>query len=89
MRGGYKVSVLHGFLADHRNDSITNTLSFIGVMLATRIDGFALFDPCTSLIFLIFITYNWASNAIDEMKALLGIEAEADDIQSILIRVLT
>lgn len=61
-KNGIKTGALEAYRDDHRNDVVTNAISFIGVMLATKIPTvpkMSYFDPSTSLCFCLFICFNW------------------------------
>ena len=88
MRKTASVNFLRSFRDDHRNDSISNLFSFIGVLVASNYQQLALFDPCVSAIFLCYICFNWGKNCIDEMFVLAGKHISIEKTEDIYVRLL-
>ena len=88
MRKTASVNFLRSFRDDHRNDSISNLFSFIGVLVASNYQQLALFDPCVSAIFLCYICFNWGKNCVDEMFVLAGRHISSEKMQDIYVRLL-
>ena len=61
------------YAQDHRNDVATNTVGLISAMLGDRL--FFWIDPLGAIFLAMYIIYNWAETALENIKAMVGVSA--------------
>ena len=64
------------YAQDHRNDVVTNTIGLISAMLGDRL--YFWIDPLGAILLACYIIQNWASTALDNMKAMVGMSAPSE-----------
>ena len=61
------------YAQDHRNDVATNTVGLISAMLGDRL--YFWIDPLGAILLAMYIIYNWAETALENIKAMVGVSA--------------
>ena len=61
------------YAQDHRNDVATNTVGLICAMLGDRL--YFWIDPLGAIFLAMYIIYNWAETALENIKAMVGVSA--------------
>ena len=61
------------YAQDHRNDVATNTVGLISAMLGDRL--YFWIDPLGAIFLAMYIIYNWAETALENIKAMVGVSA--------------
>ena len=65
--------VVQTYSQDHRNDVVTNSVGLVSAMLGDRM--FFWIDPFGAILLAIYIIFNWAETAIEQIKAMVGVSA--------------
>lgn len=65
--------VVQTYAQDHRNDVVTNSVGLVSAMLGDRMVFWI--DPFGAILLAVYIIYNWAETAIEQIKAMVGVSA--------------
>jgi cation diffusion facilitator family transporter len=78
-----KSSIVSAYAQDHVNDTITNSVSICGLLLAGKFHSLWYLDSVAAIVICSYITVNWANTGYTLSSALMGRAAESEVVEHI------